>query len=230
LQDFFLVVDTETSGLPKNWSCPYSKEKNWPYIVQIAWIIYDKHYQEVKRENHYIKNTDFTIDKASLKIHNITEEYLQAYGEDKQEVMLKFYADLVSYKPLIIGHFIEFDYHMVNAEFYRIGKENVLENVPLFCTMKASAPYVVNPIVSELKLNQFYVVLFNQEPKDSHNALSDALNTAKIFFYLLLKGEVNVTSIHRQGNINIAKTKKEKPKIFNIKNIFFQLASTLFYG
>ncbi|MGM9475655.1 3'-5' exonuclease [Pedobacter sp. GSP4] len=216
MQEYFLVVDTETSGLPKSWSAPYSKEKNWPHIVQIAWIIYDKNHQEVKRENHYIKNTDFTIDKAAQKIHKITPEYLQQHGESKEKVLLQFYSDVKNYQPLIIGHFIELDYHMVNVELYRIGKEHLFKDLPFFCTMKASADYITNSVISHLKLDKFYTILFNEVPENMHNALADALNAAKIFFHLLDTEKISLTSAyHQEHTFNQEKQKK----VFSFKRI-----------
>ncbi|UKT65759.1 3'-5' exonuclease [Pedobacter mucosus] len=190
MQKFFLVIDTETSGLPKSWTAPYSKENNWPHILQIAWIIYNELGIEVKRENHYFRNNDIVIDKNSFKIHGITKEYLKSHGVEKDKIMMILNSDLIKYQPIIVGHFIELDYHMLNVEFYRIGKNDILKNYQFFCTMKASAPYVYNPTVSQLKLNQFYAELFSEEPANLHNALSDAINTAKIFFHLLAKNEL----------------------------------------
>ncbi|KQM69564.1 hypothetical protein ASE74_06135 [Pedobacter sp. Leaf216] len=220
MQNYFLVVDTETSGLPKNWSAPYSSEKNWPYIVQIAWIIYDSSHQEIKRENHYIKNTGFTIDKAALKIHKITPEYLAVHGEDKEKVMLQFAADIEMYNPLVIGHFIELDYHMVNVELYRIGKENTFKNLVFFCTMKASAPYITNTVISHLKLDKFYTILFNEVPENMHSALSDALNTAKIFFHLLKTGAISLNTVYTQEHTFTLEKKEEK---FSFKRILQEL-------
>ena len=217
MQKYFLVVDTETSGLPKSWSAPYSNEKNWPYIVQIAWIIYDSSYQEIKRENHYIKNTDFTIDKAALKIHKITPEYLAVNGEDKETVMLQFASDIEKYNPLVIGHFIELDYHMVNVELYRIGRDNIFKNLVFFCTMKASAPYITNTVISHLKLDKFYTILFNEVAENMHSALSDALNTAKIFFHLLKTSAISSASVYSQEHtFNL---EKKTAKRFSFKRI-----------
>ncbi|MBC7524694.1 MAG: 3'-5' exonuclease, partial [Flavobacterium sp.] len=53
MKDHFLVVDTETSGLPKKWDLPYDAKNNWPHVVQIAWIIFNTKGEELKRENHY---------------------------------------------------------------------------------------------------------------------------------------------------------------------------------
>jgi hypothetical protein len=36
-----LVFDTETSGLPKSRSQSIMESHNWPFILQIAWILYD---------------------------------------------------------------------------------------------------------------------------------------------------------------------------------------------
>lgn len=198
MQDYFLFIDTETSGLPKSWKVSYTQDKNWPHIIQIAWVVYDKNLIEVDRKNYFIENDGFKLEKSSQKIHHITTEYLQANGKPRAFVMNAFHEDIKKYKPLIIGHFVEFDYHMINVEFQRLGIVNVLQNLTLFCTMKASKPYVRNPEVELLKLNQFYFELFNEEPKDFHNALFDALNTAKVFFHLFRTGEVNFEKIEAQ--------------------------------
>ncbi|WP_165499805.1 3'-5' exonuclease [Pedobacter frigidisoli] len=229
MQDFFLLVDTETSGLPKNWSAPYADEKSWPYIIQFAWIIYDKNYNEVKRENHYINNNDFKIAQSSQNIHHITKDYLVAHGEDRKNVMLKFEEDVENYKPLIIGHFMEFDYHMINVEYERIGVSSIFKKQPFFCTMKASAPFVKNPSVELLKLNAFYAELFDEEPKASHNALSDALNTAKIFFHLLTSGQINQSVIASQDN-DFALERNPSSGISKARKIINRLFSFVFYG
>ena len=46
--------------------------------------------------------------------------------------MLKFYADIKKYSPLVVGHFIELDYHMVNVELFRIGKADVFKKSAFF--------------------------------------------------------------------------------------------------
>jgi DNA polymerase-3 subunit epsilon len=198
LHDYFLFIDTETSSLPKNWRAHYSKENNWPHILQIAWIIFDSNYAEVKRENHYIENNGFSIDKAAQKIHNITTEFLKINGEPIERVMQLFCDDMIQFNPLVIGHFIELDFHMVNVELNRLGMESIFETSTFYCTMKTSADYVTNSIISHLKLDKFYTILFNEEPEESHNALTDASNTSKIFFHLLQDKKISLTSIYNQ--------------------------------
>jgi len=37
----FLIFDTETTGLPKNFNAPITDVDNWPRCVQIAWQLHD---------------------------------------------------------------------------------------------------------------------------------------------------------------------------------------------
>lgn len=212
MKDFFLFVDTETSGLPKNWEAPYGS-KGWPYVVQIAWIICSADGAEIKRENHYIENIDFKIKKSAQKIHHITSEFLEENGEDKRNVMTKLAADLRQYQPLVVGHFIELDVHMINAAFFRLSMENPIKNLQRFCTMKASAKYVWNPSFKYLKLNRFYKTLFNKRPEHLHNALNDASLCAEIFFELIKRGDVNDELMEAQ-NLQVAIKPKNKSKSF----------------
>jgi len=38
----FLIFDTETTGLPRDWNAPLTDANNWPRCVQIAWQLHDK--------------------------------------------------------------------------------------------------------------------------------------------------------------------------------------------
>jgi DNA polymerase-3 subunit epsilon len=201
VKDHFLVIDTETSGLPKNWELPYDVKNNWPHVIQIAWIIFDKEGNEIKRENHYLKSSGFKITKTAIKIHKITLEFLKQRGKDRIRVMRKLASDVHKYNPLVIAHFVELDFHMVNSEFFKAGIESEFKDLPLFCTMKASVKYVKNPSFKYLKLNRFYKTLFNKRPENLHNALSDAELTAEIFFHLLNEGEVSDEIILKQKAI-----------------------------
>ena len=38
----YLFFDTETTGLPKNWKAPITDFNNWPRLVQLAFLTFDK--------------------------------------------------------------------------------------------------------------------------------------------------------------------------------------------
>jgi DNA polymerase-3 subunit epsilon len=215
MNDYFLVIDTETSGLPKKWDVPYHTMNNWPHVLQIAWLIFDVEGKLLKKENHYLKPTAFKITKASFKIHQLSLNFLKHRGKERNLVFKKLIGDLEKYKPLMIAHFVELDYHMVAAELHRLKIDYPIENIPLFCTLKASAPYVKNPNFEYLKLNRFYKTLFNKRPEKLHDALADAQLTAEIFFHLLNNKEIDNQIIQNQKNIKI----KEKNKAKSVSNL-----------
>lgn len=198
VRDYLLFVDTETSGLPKDWNAPYSTPDTWPYIVQIAWVIYTREGREVKRTNHYIGNDDFTIDPASVRIHGITREYLRKHGEPREEVMRSFQEDLGKYQPLVVGHFMQLDYHMIGVSLYRAGLKNPLESLPVFCTMKATFGFTQFSRRKFLTLGELNKRLFNKLLERPHDALYDALATAACFFRMLEIGDLNKEKIEKQ--------------------------------
>jgi DNA polymerase-3 subunit epsilon len=191
LKDYFLFVDTETSGLPKRWDQPYAVKGNWPFSIQIAWIVFDKKGTEIKRENHYINEPDFSIEPSALKIHGITHEFLKENGERRKKVMNKLAYDIKKYNPMLVGHFIELDFHMLSADFYRSGIDCPLYRYPLFCTMLASKKYVTNPRAKFLRLSELYSYLFDQSVNNIHDAIVDVEITAASFFELVRRGEIN---------------------------------------
>jgi DNA polymerase-3 subunit epsilon len=198
VQNYLLFIDTETSGLPKNWDLPYSDNANWPYAVQVSWVIYTDDKEEVKREDHYIGDNDFTISKEAYRIHGITRDYLNKNGESRKVVMDTLYNDLIKYQPLVVGHFMELDLHVTGADFYRLGMDQPIKLLPMFCTMLSTKHMVRNPQMQYLKLGQLYDLLFHKQMPKQHNAMIDALATAECFFELQRTGAVDEAIITKQ--------------------------------
>ena len=68
----YLIFDTETTGLPKNWKAPITDTDNWPRCIQIAWQIHDSNGAIVSHKDYLIKPDNFTIPFDSEKIHGIS--------------------------------------------------------------------------------------------------------------------------------------------------------------
>lgn len=166
--------------------------------MQVSWIVCSNDGSVIKRENHFIKDTDFAIAPSAIKVHGITHEFLQANGEKREDVLNLLAKDLTAYDPLVIGHFMELDARMIGADFYRVGMDNPLENIPSFCTMRATAHLVRNPALTYLGLFDLYHILFKEKLQNQHDALTDAAATAKCFFELLKRGEINESKIEEQ--------------------------------
>lgn len=198
MKEYLLFVDTETSGIPKDWNKPYSEAGNWPYIVQIAWVVFTKDGKEVKSENHYIKSNDYTISDVSRRIHGITEDFLQTHGKERKAVMQLLHHDLLEFQPLVISHFAQLDFHMVGLGFYRAGLTNPLLNLPTFCTMTLTHNFKISPFQKQLRLGELYQRLFSLSLENQHDALVDARATAKCFFKLKDNGDIDDGIIKRQ--------------------------------
>mgnify|MGYP003576635382 CR=1 FL=1 len=198
LKEYLLFLDTEASGLPRKWNVPYSDSANWPSAVQVSWLIYKKNGELVKTANYYICDADIIIDASAIKIHGITRDYLDANGLERTVVMQQLARDMEYYKPLVLGHFAEFDFHVLSADFHRAKIWNPLPALPSFCTMLASSLYVRDPKINHLRLSELYAILFKKKLEDSHNALADAKATAECFFELWRRGDVNDAKIEAQ--------------------------------
>ena len=198
MNKYILFVDTETSGLPLDWSKPYSARGNWPHIVQVAWVLYTREGQQVKAENYYIKASDYEISPASRRIHGITEEFLEQNGQARSMVMQHLHDDLLRFQPLVVGHFMQLDYHMLGLGFYRAGLDNPLEHLPTFCTMLGTAHFIRLSRHRHMRLSELYLRLFQTPLQNEHDALTDASATAQCFFELWRKGDVDEEAIRQQ--------------------------------
>ena len=57
----FLIFDTETTGLPKNYRAPITDVDNWPRAVQIAWQLHDTDGSLVEQKDCLIRHDGFNI-------------------------------------------------------------------------------------------------------------------------------------------------------------------------
>lgn len=200
MQDYLLFIDTEATGLPVRWTKPYTDSNNWPTAIQVAWIIFNKAGKELKRENFYINNNDVPITQQAQQVHQLNEDYLRENGVPRELVMQKLADDLQKYVPLIVGHFVMLDVHILSADFVRSGVSSSFKQFPLFCTMLASEKYSKKPWVRYLRLNEFFVELFHQEMRNAHNAIADAETTSLCFFELQKRKEITEEMIASQQN------------------------------
>jgi len=213
LSKYTLFIDTEASGLPINWGLPYSADGNWPHIVQIAWLIYDDARNLVKQHNHYLQTEGISITQSAIETHGLTTEFLIQNGEEPAKVMELLANDLVEYEPTIIGHFLQLDYYLLGAAFYRSGVYNPLGRLPVFCTMVATTQLLRSPSTRQLRLGDLYYMLFKADLEHQHDAFNDAKATAESFFELRDRGEISEAELLQQNkDFELQREPKKKPK------------------
>ena len=191
----FLFFDTETTGLPKKWNAPVTDLKNWPRMVQLAWLLYDDQGNEIIRSNEIIQPDGFRIPIASSSIHGITTERAKEEGIPVGEALNKFSHALDS-TDYLVAHNIDFDDKIVGAEFIRAEMENDFFQKARICTMKSSIKFCKLPgkygKYKNPSLTQLHTKLFGKGFDDAHDALADVVACANSFYELRERGVIKL--------------------------------------
>ncbi len=191
----FLIFDTETTGLPKNYNAPVSDSDNWPRMVQLAWQIHDEQGELVEAINYIVKPEGYEIPFQSVKVHGITTERAERDGKDLQWVLEEFNKSLEKVQ-FVIGHNVEFDINITGAEFYRKGLETPMFNLEAIDTKDESTDYCALPGGRGGKfkwpnLSELHNKLFSVGFDEAHNASADVNATARCFLELVRLGIIS---------------------------------------
>jgi DNA polymerase-3 subunit alpha len=185
----FLIFDTETTGLPKNYKAPLTDFDNWPRMVQIAWQLHSETGELIEAKSYIIKPEGFTIPYAAEKVHGITTEKALAEGKDLEWVLQEFNKSLEQ-THYLAGHNVQFDISIVGAEFLRKQIETNFLSLPTIDTMEDSTEYCALPGGKGGKykwpnLAELHQKLFAEGFNEAHNAAGDVAATARCFLELL---------------------------------------------
>jgi DNA polymerase-3 subunit epsilon len=205
VEDYILFVDTETTGFPTDWRKAYSSDSSWPHTAQVAWVLYDKNGVYIKGENHYLRIPPNSMKASAMAIHGISQQYLNDKGEAPLEPLKRLASDLKIYKPLVVGHYVRLDFHMLGADFYRVGLANPLPKLHTFCTMQSLAPQQTGEELRYQRLGEVYQRLFLTTMERQHDAWIDANATAKVFFELLRRQEITQHTIEKYPQLSSPK-------------------------
>jgi len=182
----YLFFDTETTGIPRNYKAPASDFKNWPRLVQIAWLVTDAQGSEIASAEHIVKPVGYTIPPAAAKIHGITTDIALQKGLDIRAILDPLVQDIDKASALI-AHNMQFDEKILGAELLRAGYKNHVEAKPRKCTMQSSKDYcrIPGPYGNKWPtLQELYVKLFHEDFTGAHRALADVRACAKCYFEL----------------------------------------------
>lgn len=184
----FIVLDTETNGLPYSFDERYTEIDNWPNIIQLAYYLCDKYGNIKAQKQFYISPENYDIDKKTLKLLNLDYSTLKDYSIPVELVLRQFEQDISNVK-FIVGHNIQYDINVLKAEFLRsYDRELNLDTKKTFCTMMSSVniPLVNNKLNGKYpKLKELYEILLKKEPLGLHNAMNDVEYTYKCFLQIL---------------------------------------------
>ena len=181
---FYLFFDTETTGVPKDWKSPITNFDNWPRIVQLAWLVYDRNGNQILKNEFIIKPGGFEIPIEASNIHGITTQYALENGVPLEDVLFQFEKHCEKSKYLI-AHNINFDSKVIGSEYLRTLSRNPVSKLEKICTMESSTNFCKIPGSYGYKwpkLSELHIKLFGVDFEGAHDALADIEATAKCFW------------------------------------------------
>lgn len=188
-----IVLDTETTGL---------NYKAGDRIIEVGCVELINHVSTTNNLQFYC-STNKIIDESAIKIHGLTNAFLNEYPPFKEYVK-KFLA-FIGNDPLII-HNAEFDLGFINNELMLLGieplKNKIIDTVS-FARKK------LNTRIANLDYlcRRFQIDL---SERDLHGALLDSQLLAEVYLELMGGKQISM-------NLNITKENKNLPSKNNIK-------------
>lgn len=182
----YLIIDCETTGLPRCRSAPVTDTANWPRVVQVAWMLYDESDRLKEQRAHLVRPSGFTIPEEAQRIHGITTERAEAEGRPLSFVLDELSAATDRCK-VVVAHNLDFDGKVISAEYVRLGLPVPFRGKILVCTMKGSMDFCRIPGSRGYKwprLPELHHVLFGYRCEETHDAALDVAACARCFFEL----------------------------------------------
>jgi DNA polymerase III epsilon subunit-like protein len=212
-----LIFDVETTGLlPKK----NSPESEYPYILQMSYIIYDlKELKILKTFDAYINiPKEVTIPEGASAVNGITREKCDG-GIQMNEALMEFYEDMHTCQALI-AHNFDFDSKVIQAEIKR--NASLIEvscpyadqlfdpdylkwhEISTLCTMRISKNICRLPFKNPRPrdnykfptLKELYFHFFEEIPKCLHNSLMDVLVCLRCYLKIHLKYHLENTPFY----------------------------------
>ncbi|GAA0876489.1 DNA polymerase III subunit alpha [Wandonia haliotis] len=196
----YIIFDTETTGLPRDWNAPVTDTDNWPRCVQIAWQIHDDMGRLVEAKDYLVKPDGFDIPFDAERIHGISTELAEQQGIPIQEVLEDFNRALGQAK-FVVGQNIGFDLNIMGAEFYRYGVDSPMLEMKVLdtCTEDtANLCQIPGGRGGKYKLptlTELHSYLFGEPFAEAHNATADVEATTRCFLELVRRGEFSIEQL-----------------------------------
>jgi DNA polymerase-3 subunit epsilon len=182
----YLIIDCETTGLPRNWKAPISDLGNWPRVIQVAWALYDEADRHLESKTHLVRPEGFAIPEGARRVHGISTERALAEGKTLAAVLEEL-STAVGKSKVIVAHNIRFDESVISAEYLRLKQKPPFSGRKRICTMVQTTDFcrIQGPYGFKWPtLSQLHRELFKSGYEEAHDAGADVAACAKCFFEL----------------------------------------------
>jgi DNA polymerase III epsilon subunit-like protein len=205
-----MAFDTETSGLlPKTEQNKVNKLSDFPYILQLGYVIYDINQDCIVKEYNECINVSekVVISQFITDLTGITKEMCKR-GVEITDALVDFYLAYMSV-DYVVAHNIGFDTRMIELELQRNMIElsirmphaaflfndtyNLIQNITLQCTMQIGKKFCDTYMQGDSgktwkkppRLGELHKQLFGFEPKKLHNSLVDSKVAMKCYLKMV---------------------------------------------
>jgi DNA polymerase III epsilon subunit-like protein len=200
-----LIIDVETTGLPKKrYELPTNVD-NWPYPVQIAWVLFKCSHagrpgRILRKSSRLIKPDGWIVPAETTAIHGISHDTALQHGESLLTVMTEV-QEVLHHTHAICCHNTAFDIPVLISASIRAGIQYdtlLVSQKPTICTMTIGTPICklvreytgkngVYRRIKPPKLSEMYEYLFKRPFVGRlHDASEDCRATVEILDYLMI--------------------------------------------
>ncbi len=189
----YIIFDTETTGLPRDWDAPITDTDNWPRVVQIAWQVHDEMGKLVEHKDYLIRPDGYDIPYDAERIHGISTELAEQRGIPMEEALAEFNEALKKAK-FVVGQNITFDLNVLGCEYVRYDQPTPMLDMPILDTCTegtADLCKIPGGRGGKFKLptlTELHEFLFHEPFAEAHNATADVEATARCFLELIRTG------------------------------------------
>lgn len=204
----FLIFDTETTGLPKNWQAPMADLDNWPRVIQLAWLVADNRGETLKSHEILIKPNGWEIPKEKFWIdHGFDTDISLRDGQPLDAAMGVFVEDMQTCEYMV-SHNLDFDRNVLGAEMLRLGLKSP-RKLTKICTKELATDFCKLPFEGQRawlskqkgaqrykwpKLEELHKILFGVDFGNKHQAGGDVAALKDCFFELVKRQVIILTS------------------------------------
>lgn len=200
----YLVIDTETSGLPlyakKGEPPPSADAPSQPRLASFTAIATtpDLEIDEEMSISTLIKPDGWVMSEGATAVNSLTTEQCEAEGLPVRDV-LAIYSEYIETGWVIVTFNAQFDTKVMRGELRRAGMPDLFERTLNICAMRAAMKLGVQKTGDKKggfpKQPDVYRHFYGQEPTDQHTSFGDAKACLAIFRKLVEIGAAPEPSI-----------------------------------